>query len=151
MSRPVYEDSGTAIEVDPLSGLPDSQPRGFRNRLERGRRMHNYGHGWVGGHMGNQNTSPNDLIFFMHHCNIDRLWAEWQDHGHQGAPFYPGPQSGEDEGHKLNDAMWPWIGSRAGYVPRRLPADSPIPDFTAESERTPADLLDHQSLGYAYN
>ena len=27
MSRPVYEDSGTAIEVDPLSGLPDSQPR----------------------------------------------------------------------------------------------------------------------------
>ena len=63
--------------------------------------------------MGNQNTSPNDLIFFMHHCNIDRLWAEWQDHGHQGAPFYPGPQSGEDEGHKLNDAMWPWIGSRS--------------------------------------
>lgn len=150
MSRPVYEDSGRAIEVDPISGALDNQPKGFRNRLESGRRMHNFGHGWIGGHMRHPFTSPNDLIFFMHHCNIDRLWAEWQDNGHQGAPFYPGPQSGEDEGHKINDAMWPWIGSRSGYVSNRLPSDSPIPDFTAESERTPADVLDHQPLGYVY-
>lgn len=150
MSRPIYEDSATAIEVDPIRGTPDDQPRGFRNRLERGRRMHGFGHGWVGGHMGHPLTSPNDLIFFLHHCNIDRLWAEWQSNGHQGAPFYPGPQSGEDEGHKLNDAMWPWVGSSTGYVPTFLPSDSPIPDFTAESERTPADLLDHQTLGYVY-
>ena len=108
--------------------------------------MHNFGHGWVGGHMGHPFTSPNDLIFFMHHCNIDRLWAEWQDNGHAGAPFYPGPQSGEDEGHKLNDAMWPWIGYQTGYVSNFLPQDSPIPDFMSESEKTPADVLDHQSL-----
>ena len=150
MSKPVFEDSATAIEADPISGGLGSQPKGFRNRIEGGRRMHNFGHGWVGGHMGHPFTSPNDLIFYMHHCNIDRLWTEWQGNGHQGAPFYPGPQSGEDEGQKLNDAMWPWVSARTGYVPAFLPPDSPIPDFTTESERTPADVLDHQALGYVY-
>ena len=149
MSKPIYEDSTKAVETDPLSGEPDSQPKGFRNRLEAGRRMHNFGHGWVGGrsgHMGSPLTSPNDLIFFLHHCNIDRLWAEWQGKGHQGVPHYPGPQSGEDEGHKLTDAMWPWVGARPGYDSALLPSDSPIPDFTAEPERTPADVLDHSAL-----
>ena len=112
--------------------------------------MHNFGHGWVGGHMRDPLTSPNDLIFFMHHCNIDRLWAEWQHDGHEGEAHYPGPGSGEDEGHKLTDAMWPWVGERRGYVSAGLPTDSPIPDFTKESERTPADVLDHRKLGYSY-
>ena len=22
-------------------------------------------------------TSPNDPVFFLHHCNVDRLWAQW--------------------------------------------------------------------------
>lgn len=150
LNRSVFEDSGRAIEIDPITGTPDNQPRGFRNRLEGGRRMHNFGHGWVGGHMGHPLTSPNDLIFFLHHCNIDRLWAEWQNDGHQGAAFYPGPQSGENEGHKLNDAMWPWIADRPGYVPVIQIQDSPIPDFTIEPYRTPADVLDHQTLEYTY-
>lgn len=150
LSKPVLEDSGRAMEADPITGTPDNQPRGFRNRVESGRRMHNFGHGWVGGHMGHPLTSPNDLIFFLHHCNIDRLWAEWQNNGHQGAAFYPGPGSGEDEGHKLNDAMWPWIADRPDYVPDIQPQDSPIPDFTTEPYRTPADVLDHQALGYVY-
>lgn len=150
MARPVFEDPATAVEANPLDGSMDTQPKGFRNRIERGRRMHNFGHGWVGGHMGHPRTSPNDLIFFMHHCNIDRLWKEWQDDGHEGAPFYPGPQSGEDEGHKLFDTMWPWIGARTGYIPNLLPADCPIPDFSNENERTPADVLDMTPLGYIY-
>ncbi len=153
MSKPVFEDSGRTLEADPIDGTASNQPRGFRNRLEAGTRMHNYGHGWVGGsmgHMGHPFTSPNDLIFYFHHCNIDRLWAEWQANGHAGPPFYPGPQSGEDEGHKLGDAMWPWVGSQTGYVPAFLPADSPIPDFTSEPERTAADVLDHVPLGYVY-
>ena len=37
---------------------------------------HNYVHGFVGGHMGDF-LSPLDPIFWLHHCNIDRLWAEW--------------------------------------------------------------------------
>ena len=156
LSRSEYEDSATSIETDPIGGGLTRQFKGFRNRLEHGLRMHDYGHGWVGGHgrhgghMGHPYTSPNDLIFFMHHCNIDRLWAEWQDDGHQGSPFYPGPQSGEDEGHKLNDVMWPWIGTRTGYVSNLLPSDCPIPDFSTQPEKSPADVLNHRLLGYMY-
>lgn len=45
---------------------------------------HNNGHvivgGNIGGHMGNF-LSPLDPIFWLHHCNVDRLWAEWQAAG----------------------------------------------------------------------
>ena len=40
--------------------------------------IHNSGHGWVGGSMGVIPTAPCDPIFWMHHCEIDRIWAEWQ-------------------------------------------------------------------------
>jgi tyrosinase len=23
-------------------------------------------------------TSPNDPVFFLNHCNVDRIWAAWQ-------------------------------------------------------------------------
>jgi tyrosinase len=34
-------------------------------------------HNAVGGTMSSA-SSPKDPIFFLHHANIDRLWAEWQ-------------------------------------------------------------------------
>jgi hypothetical protein len=37
---------------------------------------HNYIHGWINGDMG-AFLSPLDPIFWLHHCNIDRLWADW--------------------------------------------------------------------------
>jgi tyrosinase len=39
--------------------------------------LHNAIHIWVGGDMTVM-TSPNDPIFFLHHCNCDRLWWQWQ-------------------------------------------------------------------------
>ena len=150
MRIPVYHDRSTVVEVDPIDGSLHNNPRGFWNRLEEGRRLHNFGHGWVGGHMGHPYTSPNDLIFFFHHCNIDRLWAEWQDDGHAGPAFYPGPESGEDEGHKLNDAMWPWIGAGGQYTSNLLPNDTPIPDFTIANKRTAADVINIANLDYVY-
>jgi tyrosinase len=44
---------------------------------------HGLGHtisGGANGHMGN-GMSPLDPIFWLHHCNVDRLWAEWQGAG----------------------------------------------------------------------
>jgi len=51
----------------------------FRNDLEggSGTGMHNRVHGWIGGDMG-FGHSPNDPVFFLHHCNVDRVWAFWQ-------------------------------------------------------------------------
>ncbi len=40
--------------------------------------IHNSGHVWVGGSMGGILTAPTDPTFWMHHAEIDRIWAEWQ-------------------------------------------------------------------------
>ena len=43
--------------------------------------IHNSGHVWVGGSMASVPTAPADPVFWMHHCEIDRIWAKWQaDH-----------------------------------------------------------------------
>lgn len=39
---------------------------------------HNHVHAWVGGVMNNTSHSPADPIFWLHHCEIDRLWWIWQ-------------------------------------------------------------------------
>ena len=51
----------------------------FRNQVEgwMGPNLHNRGHVWVGGSMLPM-TSPNDPVFFMHHCMVDKIWHEWQ-------------------------------------------------------------------------
>ncbi|MEV7442908.1 tyrosinase family protein [Streptomyces sp. NPDC091204] len=81
----------------------------FRNRLEgwnrvageSGSQLHNRVHTWMGGDMG-PGTSPNDPVFYLHHCNVDRLWAKWQ-HTHPTAPYLPA--SGGPAGHNLADQM----------------------------------------------
>ncbi|PSJ18429.1 tyrosinase family protein [Nitrosomonas supralitoralis] len=51
----------------------------FRNQVEGwiGPNLHNRGHVWVGVSMLPM-TSPNDPVFFMHHCMVDKIWHEWQ-------------------------------------------------------------------------
>jgi hypothetical protein len=34
-------------------------------------------HGAVGGNMGSVSSAAKDPMFWLHHCNIDRLWEEW--------------------------------------------------------------------------
>ena len=53
----------------------------FTRQLET--QPHNNGHvisGRPNGHMID-GMSPLDPIFWLHHCNIDRIWAEWQTAG----------------------------------------------------------------------
>jgi tyrosinase len=40
--------------------------------------IHNSGHVWVGGSMSGILTAPTDPVFWMHHAEIDRIWAAWQ-------------------------------------------------------------------------
>jgi hypothetical protein len=60
--------------------------------------VHNAPHRWVEGEMG-QRDSPHDPVFYLHHCWIDLLWAQWQLRN-PGAAFV---SSGAGLG--LNDAM----------------------------------------------
>jgi len=50
-------------------------------------------------------TSPNDPVFYLNHCNVDRIWAGWQDiHGN---PSYL-PDSNESSTllrHRLDDRL----------------------------------------------
>ena len=60
-------------------GNYDSSPwreraAGFRQDMEG---KHNGVHQYIGGDMLAP-TSPNDPIFWLHHCNVDRAWAIWQ-------------------------------------------------------------------------
>ena len=48
---------------------------GRKSALER--EPHDYLHGGVDGDMGDVSTSPRDPVFYLHHCNLDRLWARW--------------------------------------------------------------------------
>lgn len=49
-------------------------------------RWHNPVHAIIGGQMGAA-SSPNDPAFFLHHCNVDRIWAVWQSRfGNTGYP-----------------------------------------------------------------
>jgi len=50
--------------------------------------VHNSGHVWVGGTMQSIMTAPADPVFWMHHAEIDRLWAVWQSsHAGQNPPL----------------------------------------------------------------
>jgi len=78
---PIREDVRLVIEeeadydVEPF----DSDAPGFRNNVEGwvGPNLHNTVHVWVGGDM-QLATSPNDPVFYLHHCNVDRIWSAWQ-------------------------------------------------------------------------
>jgi hypothetical protein len=86
--------------------------------------MHNRVHYYVGGTMG-PSTSPNDPVFWLHHCYIDKLWADWQ-RLHPNEPGYL-PDGGARTSHNLRDVMAPW------------------------NEKAPKDVLNIRELGYHYD
>ncbi|WP_159834196.1 tyrosinase family protein [Burkholderia sp. 8Y] len=47
----------------------------FEPKLENA--PHNPVHDIIGGYMADIASAPNDPIFYLHHCNIDRLWNAW--------------------------------------------------------------------------
>jgi hypothetical protein len=105
---------------------------GFRNRAEgwfSGPQLHNLVHVWVGGSMLPA-SSPNDPVFFLHHCFVDKLWADWQ-RLHPTEGYLPISPIVGKPGHSLNEAMEPWAG-RGQTI-------------------TPASVLDHHALGYGYD
>jgi tyrosinase len=69
------DDAAKATEFDSPRYNGDST--GFRTNVEMN--LHNHVHVWVGGVRGDMGpiSSPNDPVFFLHHCNVDRIWEAW--------------------------------------------------------------------------
>lgn len=118
--------------ADPIDGNhcgPDARLLPSRD----GGKLHNQVHTYVGGIIASPTgsktfgtmllpSSPSDPVFFLHHSNVDRLWAEWQ--GQPGdRSFQPAARAG--------DLMEP---------------------FLADGERfSPSSVDDIGALGYAYD
>jgi tyrosinase len=66
-------------------------------------------------------ASPRDPVFYLHHAWIDLLWVRWQVANPNAAFTSSTPGAG------LNDPFMEW------------------------TNRTPADVIDHHALGYAYD
>ncbi|MEU4746694.1 tyrosinase family protein [Actinosynnema sp. NPDC023658] len=93
-SLPTSSDVDTVVVVSTYDVEPwgSSSSGGMRNRVEGGLApgLHGRVHNWVGGHMA-QTDSPNDPVFFLHHCNIDRVWSRWQARwGYDADRYLPG-------------------------------------------------------------
>lgn len=52
--------------------------------------QHNAGHDWIGGDMANPLISPNDIVFWLHHAAVDRVWAKWQARNQNERAFLSG-------------------------------------------------------------
>ena len=63
----------------------------FTRALERG--PHNAGHNWVGGDMAEVLISPNDIVFWLHHAAVDRVWAKWQTRNPNERAFLTGSEA----------------------------------------------------------
>lgn len=71
---------------------------------------HGSAHTSFGGSISTIGTAARDPLFFLLHCNVDRLWAKWQQ---QNNRFNPAVAASYDStpspiGHNLPDTMWPW-------------------------------------------
>jgi tyrosinase len=130
--RPVWRDAARGIAGLPsptdqtwtlADGLYDGPPwnpasDSFRNKAEgwqdpredlarREPHMHNRVHVWIGGDMA-PGSSPNDPVFFLNHCNVDRLWEAWMRR--RGRTYLPAAGQGPP-GHRATDPLfsivWP--------------------------------------------
>jgi len=124
---------------------------------------HGSAHTSFGGLIRNPATAPRDPLFFLLHCNVDRLWAKWQKKNKRFDPAVAASfESGaNDPGHNLPDTMWPWNGVTGGTRPPTAPggelASSPCVNAPGPSPRV-RDSLDFQGaidpaavMGFGYD
>ncbi|MHA6894728.1 tyrosinase family protein [Ralstonia pseudosolanacearum] len=112
-------------------------------------------------------TAAKDPLFFLLHCNVDRLWAKWQSQvgrydANVAAAYDAGPTpTSLVAGHNLNDTLWPWNGivtpPRPSTAPGGAMAGSSCVPAPGNAPRV-SDMLDFQGvvsssakLGFAYD
>lgn len=105
---------------------------------------HNRVHVWIGGNMS-WGISPSDPVFYLHHSNIDRIWASWQTKhfgNHLSESYLPKEPIIEQgqvlKGHSIDEYMFPWVEDNSIVVGIR------------GGKITVKNVLDHEKLGYIY-
>jgi Common central domain of tyrosinase. len=97
-------------------------------------------------------TAPKDPLFFLLHCNVDRLWAKWQQ---KNGRFNPAQAASYDStfpspiGHRLPDTMWPWNGVTGGSRPPTAPGGTLATALGVSSpglQPRVQDLLDYRGV-----
>src|SRR5882724_6250896 len=86
--QPIFAAGGSASDLSPSPAmaennyLPIGAVSGFNQTLDFG--LHGNVHVFTGNGqgMGQIPWAANDPIFWMHHCNIDRIWVSWNNAGH---------------------------------------------------------------------
>jgi tyrosinase len=118
-------DSGP--QADPVTGTGgfdgmEGDPHG---------RAHTSFQGWL----QDPATAPRDPLFFLLHCNVDRLWGLWQWFNNRFDGTQPktyffrgtgGTANATALGHNLGDTMWPWNNVRTPPRPSSAPR-TPFP------------------------
>jgi tyrosinase len=87
---------------------------------------HNTTHSAVGGDMGDM-ASPRDPIFWLHHCNVDRLWARWNALGRRN----------------ISNRLWATFPFNGMF---QVPQGRGLTAFNVSVR----DMLDHRAWGYTY-
>lgn len=116
MRFPTKQDVKEALAISNYDTRPWNKKsvKSFRNHLEGivpnpsdgvSTILHNALHTWVGGSMARVPTSPNDPVFYLHHCNVDKIWDSWQ----RRSPTHTfKPKTGAETGHNFDDGMLPF-------------------------------------------
>ncbi|MEM6765221.1 MAG: tyrosinase family protein [Bacteroidota bacterium] len=77
---------------------------------------HGAAHVSFNGFINDTSMAPQDPLFFLLHCNVDRLWAKWQylfnRHSQSDSKSYPYQNIGDssDSWKLINSKQWPWNG-----------------------------------------
>jgi len=161
--RPFFSTSAA-----PPGLLNEAQTLGIGNLYRLFRRLegnpHGSAHTSFGGSISSVPTAARDPLFFLLHCNVDRLWAKWQQQiGRFDASLASSYDSspGNPVGHNLADTMWPWNGITGGGRPPTAPG-GPMASSPCVSAPGPQPLvrnaLDYQGqvnsmscLGFDYD
>jgi tyrosinase len=84
-------------------------------------------------------TATQDPLFFLLHCNVDRIWALWQAANNRwNVPdtdtYDDGGSSRQGDG--LPDTLWPWNGITGGTRPPTAPGGT-LPQLSYSSKPSP--------------
>jgi tyrosinase len=165
-------------ETSPASPLPPSEPllnqeatmnlgNRYTDFMDMETNPHGSAHVSFTGFIRSLQMAARDPLFFLLHCNVDRLWARWQwlnqrfdtanpdTYQFQGKVGDPGSTR---VGHNLMDEMWSWNGVTGTGAPNDRPPTAPGGTLAASPAAsapgpTPmvGDMIDYQGVNNPAN